>query len=60
MRREQVVVFILLKVSILGLERKSRKDEITELWDGCKGKDIFWREQGECNRSNCTITVLDV
>lgn len=59
MRREQVVVFILFKVGILGLEGKS-KDEIPELLGGCEGKDIFWREQGELNRSSCTITVLDV
>lgn len=31
MRREQVAVFILLKVSVLGLEGKSREDEINEL-----------------------------
>lgn len=59
MRREQIAVFILLKVRVLGLEEKSREDEISELWDGCEGKDIFWRKQGENNRSNCTVTALD-
>jgi hypothetical protein len=30
MRREKIVVFILLKVSVLGMEKKGKEDEIAE------------------------------
>lgn len=58
MRREQSVVFILLSVGVLGLERKSRKDEFTKLLNSCEGNDKFWREQGESRERTTMVTVL--